>query len=298
MLKNRPILMGLTGIALAFLLWIAVFAFQESNNGGPLEAETPPSATNAIPEEFAVTPASVQKVNESTDRFIVSGIGVAGAGISLSQTDAVIANSKIDGEGNWVLSFNTDLLMENSKLEILMSTPDGRQVRSDQQLFIIQEPENVSLVILTAPGENSRILQTPFKALPMISGYELEAIDYDNSGGVIFSGKADGPAKVRIYANENLVGESRVDRNGRWTLIFGSIMPLGEYDISAEFIPDDGTETKKLTLPFSRIEPLFEAEGSPKIYVQWQDDRIQIGRALYGGGYQYTAVYSPEAIVE
>lgn len=298
MLKNRPFLMVLTGIALAFLLWIAVFAFQESNDGASVEPEAPTSATNAIPEEFAVTPASVQKVNETSDRFIVSGVGVVGAGISLSLEDAMIANSNIDGEGNWVLSFDNAPLGETSKLEMLMSTPDGRQVRSDQQLFIIKEQDKDALVILTAPGENSRILQTPFKALPQIQGYELEAIDYDNSGGVIFSGKAPGPAKVRIYANENLVGESRVDRNGRWTLIFGSIMPLGEYDISAEFVPDDGTETKKLTLPFSRIEPLFEAEGSPKIYVQRQDDRIQIGRALYGGGYQYTAVYSPEAIVE
>jgi len=298
MLKNRPILMVLTGVVLAFLLWIAVFAFQDGNNGSPPEVDTTTNATNAIPEEFAVTPASVQKVNESTDRFIVSGIGVAGAGISLSQKDKVIANSKIDGEGNWVLSFENEPLADSSKLDMLMSTPDGRQVRSDQQLFIIKEAEKSSLVILTAPGENSRILQTPFEELPQIDGYFLEAIDYDNSGAVIFSGKASNPAKVRIYANENLVGESRVDRSGRWTLIFGSIMPLGEYNVSAEFIPDDGGEVKKLTLPFSRIEPLFEAEGSPKIYVQRQDDKIQLGRALYGGGYQYTAVYSPEAVIE
>lgn len=298
MLKNRPVLMVLTGVALAFLLWVAVFAFQESHNGSSVDVKAPTNATNAIPEEFAITPASVQTATETTNRIIVSGIGVAGSGISLSQGDKVIANSKIDEVGNWVLSFGTDNLPETSRLEILMSTPDGRQVRSDQILFIIQELENKSLVILTAPGENSRILQTPFETLPAVEGYELEAIDYDNSGGVIFSGKATGPAKVRIYANENQVGESRVDSSGRWTLIFGSIMPLGEYNISAEFIPDDGTMTKKLTLPFSRIEPLFESEGSPKIYVQRQDDRIQLGHALYGGGYQYTAVYSPEAIIE
>ncbi|NNC37434.1 MAG: hypothetical protein EX271_08480 [Acidimicrobiales bacterium] len=298
MLKNRPILMVLTGIVLAFLLWIAVFAFQESNIKNDESVETPASATNAIPEEYAVTPASVQKVNESPEKFIVSGIGVAGAGVSISVGESVVANSKVDGDGDWVLSINRNILSEKSKLEILMATPDGRQVRSDQELFIINGLDDIALVILTAPGENSRVLQTPFEKLPSIEGYEMEAIDYDNSGGVIFSGKAAAPAKVRIYANENLVGESRVDRNGRWTLIFGSIMPLGEYNISAEFVPDDGAEPKKLTLPFSRIEPLFAAEGSPKIYVENDDERIQVGRALYGGGYQYTAVYSPGAIVE
>lgn len=297
MLKNRPVLMVLTGIALAFLLWIAVFAFQENANNS-VRTETPESATNAIPEEFAVAPASVQKANESAEKYIVSGVGVAGSGISIAVGDTVVANSKVDGDGDWVLSIGRDTLSEKSKLEILMATPDGRQVRSDQELFIIKDAEDIALVILTAPGENSRILQTPFKGLPSISGYELEAVDYDNSGGVIFSGKAARQAKVRIYANENLVGESRVDRNGRWTLIFGSIMPLGEYNISAEFVPDDASAIQKITLPFSRIEPLFAAEGSPKIYVERLDERIQVGRALYGGGYQYTTVYSPDAIVE
>lgn len=298
MLKNRPILMVITGIALAFLLWVAVFAFQEQNKSDSADSDVPPPATNAIPEDYAVTPASVQTVNESANKFIVSGTGVEGAGISLLEKNNVIANSKIDGEGNWVLSFENAPLEDNVKLDVLMATPDGRQVRSDQSLFIIRDNENPSLVLLTAPGENSRVLLSPFKTFPSELGYELEAIDYDNSGGVIFSGKAANPAKVKIYANENLVGESRVDRNGRWTLIFGSIMSLGEYNISAEFVPDDGSEPIKLTLPFSRIEPMFVAEGSPKIYVLNQPGRIQIGRALYGGGYQYTTVYSPDAIIE
>ena len=74
-------------------------------------------------------------------------------------------------------------------------------------------------------------------------------------------------------------------------------MPLGEYKISAELVTTD-RETVILTLPFARMRPLFEAENSPKILVEYLDDRIQIGRALFGGGYQYSVIYAPIALEE
>jgi hypothetical protein len=291
--------MVFTGAALALLLWIAVLAFQKDTSGAQNTTESNDQiAANPIPEEYAITPASVQTITETNQKIVVSGIGVSNAGISLANKEENIANSKIDADGKWVLSLNSGLLAETTKLDLIMITPDGHQVRSDQSVFVIKGESERSLVLLTEPGAQSRVLQTPFASFPKTEGFELESIDYDNSGGVIFSGNSNEPGRVRIYANENQVGESRVDRNGRWTLIFGSIMPLGEYNISAEFIPDGGAENRKLTLPFSRIEPLFEAEGSPKILIQHLDDRIQMGRALYGGGYQYTVIYSPDALIE
>lgn len=297
MLRNRPVLMILTGAALALLLWIAVLAFQD---GSPNSSASSPDATpsNAITEEFAITPASIQTVNETDDKFILTGVGVSGSGITLLEDDAVLAASRLGADGNWVLSLRASDVKEAVKLDLLMSTPAGHQVRSDQSLFIVKQEGAKSLVLLTSPGEPSRVLQTPYGGFPTSKGFELEAIDYDNSGGVIFSGSSLQAAKVRIYANDNLVGESRVDRNGRWSLIFGSIMPLGEYNISAECVPEDGSEPRKITLPFSRIEPLFEDESSPALVVRQEDDRIQLARALYGGGYQFTVVYSDAALVE
>lgn len=299
MLKNRPILMVLTGAVLAFFLWLAVIAFRGDQNAVPnsVNPEERP-ASNAIPEEYAITPASVQTITEAGNKLVVSGIGVARAGISLIHETETLATSKVDDDGKWVLTLNTAVLPDTAKFELFMMTTDGRQIRSNQSMFVIKSETSASLILLTEPGAQSRVLQTPFNTFPSSNGFELETIDYDNSGGVIFSGGSSAAGKVRIYANENLVGESRVDRNGRWTLIFGNIMPLGEYNISAEFAPDDETELRRLTLPFSRIEPLFEAEGSPKLLVQHLEDRVQIGRALYGGGYQYTIIYSPEALLE
>jgi len=296
MLKNRPFLMVLTGAGLALLLWLAVLAFQD--NSAKPNANNNSAATNAIPEEYTIMPAGVLSVVEVNEKIIVSGLGTANAGVSLSSNSVSFANSKVDAEGNWVLSVPITDLSESTMFDLTMVTPDGHQVHSDQSLYYIKRDLSESLILLTKPGEHSRVLKSPFGQLPAVEGFELESIDYDNSGGVIFSGSSVTPGKVRIYANDNKVGESRVDRNGRWTLIFGSIMPLGEYNISAEFEPDNQSGAVRLTLPFSRIEPLFEAEGSPKLLVQQLDERLQIARALYGGGYQFTVIYSAEAAIE
>lgn len=318
--------MVLTGLVLAFVLWAGVQYLQKrasgldtgsgSGIGSGTEAPTDNSTIPApIAGQFDHSPAGILSATQTGLQFLLMGTGVSGAGISLQSKRNEIARTKVNASGEWQLGFSYDLQNEPSALDVLMVTPDGHQIRSDQSLFIIPNPHALStaeedtimssdgsdarkaLLLLTAPGANSRVLQTPYDGLPQEDGFSIEVIDYDNSGGVIFSGSANRHGKVRIYAGDNLVGESYVDSDGRWSLIFGNIMPLGEYKISAELVVDE-TSASRLTLPFARMRPLFELENSPKILVQSLDDRIQIGRALFGGGYQYSVVYAPEALTE
>ncbi len=317
MFKSKTFFMVLTGLALAFVLWAGVQYLQQKASGldtpDTLEA---PTTNSAIPapaaSQFDHSPAGILSATQTGSRFSLVGTGVSGAGISLLSKTNEIARARVGANGEWQLDFTYDLQDGPGSLDVLMVTPDGHQIRSDQSLFIIPYPHELpkekqgavhsegvkkALLLLTAPGANSRVLQTPYNGLPQEDGFLLEVIDYDNSGGVIFSGSAKRRGKVRIYAGGNLVGESYIDSGGRWSLIFGNIMPLGEYKISAELVIDEKPAVR-LTLPFARMQPLFAAEGSPKILVQHLDDRIQIGRALFGGGYQYSVVYAPEALTE
>lgn len=311
MFKSKPLLMLITGLVLSLVLWGIVQAVQKgSARAEPKTAEvnTDTPITEPISNQYANAPASILSALQSGAEFSLQGTGVPGAGISLRNEAKELARTKVSGAGNWALAFSTEAASGSLVLDLLMVTPDGHQIRSDQSLFIINNPhkndieENTqvsrkALLLLTAPGAHSRVLQSPYSALPERDGFALEAIDYDNSGGVIFSGRSEKTGKVRIYAGDNLIGESHVDNQGRWSLIFGNIMPLGEYKISAELVVTDGGVIK-LTLPFARMRPLFEAENSPKILVEHLDDRIQIGRALFGGGYQYSVIYAPIALEE
>ena len=305
MLKNRPLIMLLTGLIFALALWGVVQLFQHKDVT-PLDLPNPQTTPVEVNPN---SPASIMSAKQAGAQIILEGTGVAGAGISLQNGRAEIARTKSSAQGNWLVSFPINEQAPYAVLKILMVTPDGQQIRSDQTLILIANPHKLApdeqggadigklLILLTAPGSHSRVLQTPYAGLPGRQGFMLEAIDYDNSGGVIFSGSSARPGKVRIYAGDNLVEESHVDNNGRWNLIFGNIMPLGTYTISAELVEKSGTNTR-LNFPFARMQPLFESEGGPKIKIEHLDDRIQIGRVLFGGGYQYTVIYSPEALDE
>jgi len=311
MFKSKPLIMLITGLLLALVLWTIVQVLQKkSKDNKPTQANIEQQnsldaakPTKPLSGQYANAPASILSAVQRGVEISLNGNGVAGAGISLLNDGKELTRTKVNDDGNWTLAFMYDIDGKPFAIDVLTVTPDGHQIRSDQSLLVINyqhvsETQSAdvdkALLLLTAPGAHSRVLQTPYTGLPTKDGFTLEAIDYDNSGGVIFSGSSKQAGRVLIYAGKNLVGESRVDNQGRWSLIFGNIMPLGAYNISAELVVADGSSVR-LTLPFERMQPLFEVEGSPKIVIEHLEDRIQIGRALFGGGYQYSVVYQPSA---
>ena len=44
----------------------------------------------------------------------------------------------------------------------------------------------------------------------------MGSIDYDESGGVIFSGTSELQGRIRVFANNTAIGEQSVDASGRW----------------------------------------------------------------------------------
>lgn len=313
MFKNRPLMMLLTGVFFALVLWGLVLVAQQGKRSEVKASpttemsniKTSTDTTKSIP----ISPASVLTIMQSGQDFILSGKGTAGAGLSLMNEDVVVSRTYVDDAGDWGLTFSVgEALPDAMMLNLLMVTPQGYKIRSDQSLVFVPEPklekneamENTpkkALILLTAPGAHSRVMQTFFNGFPSRDGFALEAIDYDNAGGVIFSGMSLRQGKVRVYANNNLVGASSVDVTGRWSLIFGNIMPVGKYDLTFELVSDTGVKSTKLILPFVRKKSRQE-QGKPLgIVAEYHDDYIQIGRMLFGGGYQFTVIYAPIALV-
>ncbi len=307
----------ISGLVCAVLLW-TFFLMSEKQRVNIDEVQndseqiltintlSPTTPTTPTFGQNIYTPANVLSAQQIGNTIKSNGTGVPNSTVILYNNSEEIGRSIVNANGDWAMSLLNNIDDEYSVFDILTVTSDGQQIYSDQSLFVAnirEKPDmqttnnNSALLLLMAPGANSRVLQSPFTKVTVKNGFALEAIDYDNSGGVIFSGTSEHAGRVLIYAGQNLVGESRVDNKGRWSLIFGNIMPLGEYTISAKLVLADENAVS-ITLPFKRMQPLFEAEGSPKIVIEHLDDRIQIGRALFGGGYQYSVVYNSTALVD
>ena len=188
MFKNRPLMLLLTGLGLALALWLLVNVLQSG-----AATDTPkPSIENTVPgtinEDATIAPASILSVTQTGERYRLSGNGSAGGGLSLKAKEATLASTKIDKDGKWALGFTASSLAETTELDLVMATPDGRQIRSDQSLFIIANPHKTttdevegnlllskSLILLSAPGAHSRVLQTPYENLPNKDGLVLES---------------------------------------------------------------------------------------------------------------------------
>ena len=172
-------------------------------------------------------------------------------------------------------------------------------IRGVETIFRIHRPTDSdpnasALIMISAPGAATRLIQSPFGGIPASGPLAIGAIDYDDAGGVIFSGLSEVQGSVRLSAANAVIGDTRVGPDGRWAYIASSVMPLGEYRVQAELIDGPGAGAS-ISVPFERLPPLPATESDDgALSVSFEPFRWQIRRSLIGGGLQSTAIFAPE----
>lgn len=315
-MRWRYILMVVGGLVLALLLYLLVQVSGIINRTVPSENQ---AGEPAKIERSGIRPVTFANVNAFTEdgqsRLRLSGSAEPEAVVVITNRGERLRQIKTDADGSWSLTLEAgDRPMA---LEALLFVEDmGANMRSDETVFRIPVPNaeavasanfiTPALVMISAPGMPSRIMQSPFGGSPTSGPLMLGAIDYDDAGGVIISGTTSEPGRVRLYAggqaNEvgQAIGETRVGPDGRWSFIAGKMLPRGEYNVSAELIRTDGPRVQ-ISVPFEMLAPIPEmSDDSGAITVSFQPYRWQVRRALLGGGLQSTVIFAPmpEAEIE
>lgn len=257
--------------------------------------EAPPPA--GPPADAPAEPPSFDIVRvDPSGAAVIAGRGQPGARVVVTANAAPFADVAVDDNGEWVVVAEERLPTGAVELGLTMRTGADQILRSDQ-VVVVSVPEtrdSKPLVVLGRPGGASRILQSPFDADE--AGFALRAIDYDDAGGVIFSGVAEPESGVRVLVNVDgalrSLGRTRADPAGRWTLVAGAALEPGVYDLQVDQLDADGRVTAVLALPFERAAPDVLAEVGPRtVVVQPGNSLWRIARRLYGTGWQYTVIY-------
>jgi len=294
-----------TGLALALLLLVAVQATSFLSSAPGLSEDNPKPANKAEnAPDTGILPVIFRTINEygapADKQLRLSGTSEPEAVLILLNRNQRLRQIKADEDGNWGIDVRAEP-SEIMVLEMVMFVEGGLNVRGDETVFRVPVPshngdENAiskpALIMITAPGGPTRIIQTPFGGSPTDGPLTMGPIDYDDSGGVIFSGTTEEEGRVRIYAGPSAIGETRVGAGGRWNFIAGS-MPLGEYEIAAELIKTDGVKARVSVL-FERLPPSQNSEASINPDIRYEPFRWQVRRQLLGGGAQYTAIFAPK----
>ena len=303
---------GLGIVLVLFVSLSSVKFFQ--NNSNSIDNKV---ANNEYKVDTGITPINFSNVTISNNRIIsIKGTSEPDRLIVLLNNNERINQIESNDEGFW----KVDVLLDNQNImaiEVVMFYNSEVSIRGDETLYSIpsiiknnnnqlfgteslynyRDEELNMLVMLTAPGGPSRIIQSPFNQTPSNGPLEMSALDYDDSGGVILSGTTDEAGLVKVYAGEILVGETRVEAGGRWNFIAGNLLPVGNYYISSELVKDE-VVVARIDVPFVRMLPLTEKEKTSLPRVVYDLESWQISRPLLGGGIQHTVIFASEQKVE
>lgn len=314
---GRSLWIVIAALVLSTILYLA-FRVPETSSLRGDEAARISDAAKPEPAgdiKIGVQPASFQQITEIRDgalnRLNISGDAEPGAVIILTNRGERLRQVRVDELGQWGVTLN----MEPGPmvLEAQLYTDENRAgIRSQETIFRLPAPESEdldaaksetsALIMVTAPGSPSRIIQSPFDGMPTTGPLGLSVVDYDYSGGIIITGTSSVPGRIRIFAQDAVIGETGIGVSGRWNFIAGRILRRGEVEIRAELIaaqgiPNAPTGPTSISVPFNFLPPLREDEtdGSGALSVSFDPLQWQIRRTLIGGGGQSTVIFSPDA---
>lgn len=292
----RVVVIFLLLIILGFVGWKLAehFGLMEPPVAPPPVTSTPdaPGPDVADEEQTARLPSfDIVRVDRSGDA-VIAGRAAPGAKVTVYANDEELASETAGPDGAWVMVTETPLSAGTVELSLEMIASDGLVVRSEETIviYVPERPNDKPLILRTTPGGATEVLQDPRDPSPAFGPLALEAIDYDDSGTVIFSGRAEPGRTVQVFINNQFLGEAAADAAGRWALTAPNIAP-GVYTLQVIQLDADRRPAYALEIPFERARPEDLALRDGNIIVQPGNSLWRIARRVYGSGFQYTIIY-------
>ncbi len=88
----------------------------------------------------------------------------------------------------------------------------------------------------------------------------MQAVDYNDSGDIVFSGTAAPGETVRVYVDNLYVGSAVADEFGNWAFRGKESITPGVHTLRIDQVRTDGKVAQRRELPFERAEPARVAE--------------------------------------
>jgi len=242
--------------------------------------------TGIIPPTFDIVRV------DPTGSAVIAGRAEPGAEIRLFANGREIARETADDRGEWVVVVETPLTEGDQELTLEMIFDGGTVVKSEQVVVVAvpQRPGTKPLVVLGQQGGASRILQQPGDGI-MVGDLSLDVVDYDEAGAVILQGRAKPGTMIRVYVDNQLVGETFANAEGGWSMIPDQSIVPGVYTLRIDQLDSRGKVLARVEAPFERAEPESTKLVEGRVIVQPGNSLWRISRRLYGRGILYTVIY-------
>ncbi len=139
----------------------------------------------------------------------------------------------------------------------------------------------------------------------------VAAVEADTAGNVYIAGTATTPETVRVYMDDQPLGEAKPSPSGTWLVETKKDMPAGNYQVRADQIGADGTVVARAEVPFQRevdvavLTPTGTAGGAAgggatvsgampameTVIIKRGDNLWRIARGTWGKGIRWSTIY-------
>lgn len=285
-------------IVLGFIAWKAAERYLiEPSQPEPSETTAPPSAEEeAEPAKPSLPSFDIVRVDR-TGYAVIAGRAKPGAEVTVYANDEPLATTTAEPDGSWVVTTETPLDAGPVELGLSMTTADGQTVRSEETIviYVPERPGDRPLVLRTTPGGATEVLQQPRDPEGGLGPLTLDTIDYDDSGAVIFAGRAEPGRVVQLFINRQFLDQTTADENGRWMMTPNRQIAPGVYTLHLVQLDENGRPAYAIEAPFERARPDQIVFRDGKVVVQPGNSLWRIARRAYGRGAQYTIIYEANA---
>jgi nucleoid-associated protein YgaU len=289
----RVVIIFVLLIVLGFIAWKAAERFNliKPPTATP-EVTTPDSARQPSRPAPSLPAFDIVRVDR-TGYAVIAGRAKPGAKVTVYANGEELATTTAIENGDWTVTTDTPLDAGPVELTLSMTTTDGQTVRSEETI-IIYVPEREGdrpLVLRTTPGGATEVLQEPRDPDGSLGPLTLDTIDYDDSGAVIFSGRAEPQRVVQLFINRQFLDQTTSTAEGRWTIAPSTPIAPGVYTLHVVQLDQNGRPAYAIEIPFERARPDQIDLRDGKVIVQPGNSLWRISRRAYGRGAQYTIIY-------
>ncbi len=303
---------------------------------------TPKASKAGSPPTFDVV-----RVEPNGDT-VAAGGAEPGAIIALLSNGEVVGKGVANAQGQWAIVLEKPLAPGDHELSVSAEPAKGGGSQASKENVAVAVPEKTedkALVVMTAPDQPTKVLQMPEPktaaadttgeptakadetAAPVTvvsrdgeaaddrPALTVEAVEAEK-GTLYVAGTGAPGGTVRIYVDDEHVGDSKVGSKGRWLLKSARALAPGRYGIRVDQIGgSDGSVIARAVVSFERGEDTIflrrvaaKAEGAsangsgeneakavvdelPSVIIRPGDNLWRISQRLYGEGIRYTTIY-------
>lgn len=264
--------------------------FAGTDDGAPEPAKPAAAPADAAQSSAATPTFDVLRV-EPDGSAVIAGKAQPGAKLEILSNGKVVAQTTIDGTGDFAAVFDNPLPPGDHEL-VLRSTDASGKATQSEEVATVSVPDGKTgelLAMVSKPGKASRVLAmpeaappalqpqaapsqqpaatpqpsantapaplagtaAPSAAAPLTSSVQVTAVEFEGSK-IFVAGSAPAGSTVRALVDDREIGKSITEASGHFVVEGDVDLSVGSHIITVEELNADGTAKVRVRVPFER----------------------------------------------